>query len=87
MGKIPMYQQIERDLRVAILEGKLKQGDMVPSETELAARYKVTRMTVRQAINNLLVDGYIYRHKGRGTFVTFNKRKCRTKRRFPSPTR
>ena len=41
MGKIPMYQQIERDLRVAILEGKLKQGDMVPSETELAARYKV----------------------------------------------
>jgi len=46
---------------------------MVPSETELAAKYKVTRMTVRQAINNLLIDGYIYRHKGRGTFVTFNK--------------
>ena len=82
MGKIPMYQQIERDLRVAILEGKLKQGDMVPSETELAARYKVTRMTVRQAINNLLVDGYIYRHKGRGTFVTFNKKEMQDETPF-----
>lgn len=69
----PIYQIIERDLRIAILEGKFEQGDLVPSETELAAKYKVSRMTVRQAINNLLVDGYIYRHKGRGTFVTFNK--------------
>lgn len=71
---VPIYQIIEKDLRVAILEGKLKQGDLVPSETELASKYQVTRMTVRQAINNLLVDGYIYRHKGRGTFVTFNKK-------------
>lgn len=71
---IPIYQKIEKDLRVAIIEGKLKQGDMIPSETELSARYNVTRMTVRQAINNLLIDGYIYKHKGRGTFVTFNKK-------------
>src|SRR5690606_3996134 len=70
----PIYQVIEKDLRVSILEGKLKQGDLVPSETELSAKYKVSRMTVRQAINNLLIDGYIYRHKGRGTFVTFNKK-------------
>jgi len=74
MNKIPMYRIIEQDLRVAILDGKFKQGDLVPSETELSAKYSVTRMTVRQAINNLVVDGYIYCHKGRGTFVTFNKR-------------
>lgn len=74
MAKMPMYQIIEKDLRIAILEGELKQGDLIPSETELSAKYKCTRMTVRQAINNLLVDGYIYRHKGRGTFVTFNKK-------------
>ena len=72
--RIPVYKVIEQDLRVSILEGKLKQGDLIPSETELCARYGVARMTVRQAINNLLVDGYIYRHKGRGTFVTFNKK-------------
>lgn len=70
---IPIYKIIEKDLRLAILEGDLKQNEMIPSETELAAKYKVTRMTVRQAINNLLVDGYIYRHKGKGTFVIFNK--------------
>ncbi len=80
---IPIYQVIERDLRVAILEGRLKQGDMIPSETELSAKYKVTRMTVRQAINNLLVDGYIYRHKGRGTFVTFNKKEIDQESRTP----
>ncbi|HNZ50833.1 MAG TPA: GntR family transcriptional regulator [Bacilli bacterium] len=74
MNNVPIYQKIEKDLRVAILDGRLKQGDLVPSETELASKYQVTRMTVRQAINNLLVDGYIYRHKGRGTFVTFNKK-------------
>src|SRR5574344_743537 len=73
-NSIPIYQVIEKDLRVAILDGHLKQGDMIPSETELCGKYKVTRMKVRQAINNLLIDGYIYRHKGRGTFVTFNKK-------------
>ncbi len=74
MDKIPIYQIIEKDLRIQILEGNLKQGDLIPSETELCAKYHVARMTVRQAINNLLIDGYIYRHKGRGTFVTFNKK-------------
>ncbi|HOH18003.1 MAG TPA: GNAT family N-acetyltransferase, partial [Bacilli bacterium] len=67
------YQKIENDLRHDILEGKYKHGDIIPSEVELAAYYKVTRMTVRQAINNLLTDGLVYRHKGRGTFVTYNK--------------
>lgn len=70
----PLYKIIERDLRQAILSGELKQNEMIPSEYELCAKYGCTRMTVRQAINNLLVDGYIYRHKGRGTFVIFNKK-------------
>ncbi|MDD3129202.1 MAG: GntR family transcriptional regulator [Candidatus Izemoplasmatales bacterium] len=77
MKNRPIYKIIEQDLRIAILEGRLKQGDMIPSETELCAKYDVARMTVRQAINNLLVDGYIYRHKGRGTFVTFNKKEIK----------
>ena len=72
--KTHIYQVIENDLRHEILEGKYKHGDIIPSEVELAATYKVTRMTVRQAISNLLIDGFLYRHKGRGTFVTYNKR-------------
>ena len=79
MKKRPIYQIIEQDLRVSILEGKLKQGDLIPSETELCALYGVARMTARQAINNLLIDGYIYRHKGRGTFVAFNKKEIQNR--------
>ncbi len=71
--KEPIYKVIERDLRKDILTGKLKQGDMIPSEIELCSKYGVARMTVRHAIDNLLIDGYIYRHKGKGTFVIFNK--------------
>jgi len=77
MKKRPIYQIIEQDLRIAILEGHLKQGEMIPSEADLCNKYGVARMTVRQAINNLLIDGYIYKHKGRGTFVTFNKKEIK----------
>jgi GntR family transcriptional regulator len=73
MVKVPIYQVIEKDIREDVIKGVYKQGDMVPSETELSLKYNVTRMTVRQALNNLVVDGYLYRHKGRGTFVCFNK--------------
>lgn len=73
-AKVHLYQVIENDLRHLIVEGICKHGDSIPSEVELAAKYKVTRMTVKQAINNLMVDGLLYRHKGRGTFVTYNKK-------------
>lgn len=73
MVKAPIYQVIEKDIREKVLNGDYQQGDMIPSETELSQKYSVTRMTVRQALNNLVVDGYLYRHKGRGTFVCFNK--------------
>lgn len=81
MKSIPIYKMIERDLRRKILDGKLIQGDLVPSENELASTYKVSRMTVRQAINNLVLDKYIRRHKGLGTFVTYNLRDMDTQKK------
>ena len=54
-------------------DGILKNGDLVPSENELKDKYNVTRMTVRQALNNLCNEGYLYRHKGKGTFVSHRK--------------
>lgn len=82
-NNIPIYKIIENDLKKVILDGTLEQGDLIPSETELSAKYNVSRMTVRQAINNLLIDGFIYRHKGRGTFVAYNKKEVeRTSGRF-----
>lgn len=79
----PIYKRIEKDLRKEILNGNFKQGDMLPSELELCRRYGVTRMTVRQAINNLFVDGFVHRFKGRGTFVTFNKTEMDQNSKYP----
>jgi GntR family transcriptional regulator len=68
-----MYQIIEDDLKELIDTGKLKQGDLVESENTLKDKYSVSRMTVRQALNNMVNSGYLYRHKGKGTFVSNTK--------------
>lgn len=70
---IPIYKVIENDLKKDINEGLLQSGDLVPSENELKDKYNVSRMTVRQALNNLVNDGYLYRHKGKGTFISSRK--------------
>jgi len=64
---IPFYIQIKSDLQTEIK--KQKPGDRIPSEEELAALYKVNRMTVRRAINDLVADGTLDRRRGVGTFV------------------
>jgi GntR family transcriptional regulator len=67
--KTPVYQIIEQDIKEKIRLGHLNHGDMIHSENELKEIYQVSRMTVRQALNNLVNEGYLYRHKGKGTFV------------------
>jgi GntR family transcriptional regulator len=66
---VPIYFQLEEMVRNEIEEGKLKAGDMIPSERDYSERFDVSRMTVRQAITNLVNQGYLYRVKGKGTFV------------------
>lgn len=70
MQHLAIYKVIEIDIKTAIQKGKLKPGDLVPSENELKDEYNVSRMTVRQALNNLVNEGYLYRYKGKGTFVS-----------------
>lgn len=69
----PIYKIIENEIKSKITQGELKSGDLVPSENELKDQYSVSRMTVRQALNNLVNDGYLYRHKGKGTFISLRK--------------
>lgn len=69
----PIYRIIERDIKEKLKIGEFKQGDMIPSENELKEIYNVSRMTVRHALNNLVNEGYLYRHKGKGTFVSSPK--------------
>src|SRR5215211_5148011 len=61
------YRAIEQYLR-ALVEGA-GPGDPLPSEAELCDRFSVSRMTVRQALQELTNDGLVERRRGQGTFV------------------
>ncbi|MEN6300373.1 MAG: GntR family transcriptional regulator, partial [Anaerolineaceae bacterium] len=66
---VPLYVKIRENLREAIKRGEYKQGEKLPSEDELAIKYGVSRMTVRQGIMDLIDEGLVYRRHGVGTFV------------------
>jgi GntR family transcriptional regulator len=66
---IPLYIQIEEELRDAISGGQLQALDQVPSESELSKRFRVSRMTGRKALDRLVGDGLLFRQQGKGTFV------------------
>lgn len=68
-SKIPYYHQLYEILRGQIVRGELRPGAMLPTETELLETYRVSRSTVRQALDTLVKAGLIYRQRGRGTFV------------------
>jgi len=70
---LPIYYQIESALKQQIESGVLQPGDLIPSEREFAEAHQISRMTVRQAISNLVNAGYLIRQKGRGTFVANKK--------------
>jgi DNA-binding GntR family transcriptional regulator len=52
-------------LRHQIISGIYQQDDLLPSENQLADLHQITRMTVRQALNELVKDGYIRKQKGK----------------------
>lgn len=68
--KVPAYQRLSEDLRSAIEEGRIGEGERLPTEAELCEQYGVSRHTVRQAFHDLVAEGLVYRVPGRGTFVT-----------------
>lgn len=68
-SKLPLYDQIERNLRDLIVNGHLKAGEVVPGEWELAALYKVSRLTVRRALDELVRQNWLEKKHGVGTFV------------------
>ncbi|SDO05292.1 GntR family transcriptional regulator [Alkalicoccus daliensis] len=70
---IPIYYQIEEILRSQIEKGELAEEEMIPSERELAYDFNVSRMTIRQAISNLVSEGLLYKEKGKGTFVNIKR--------------
>ena len=70
---IPIYHQLEEYIKAQINSGELQPDEAIPPERVYAELFQISRMTIRQAMTNLVNDGYLYRQKGKGTFV--NKKK------------
>jgi GntR family transcriptional regulator len=69
-GPIPLYYQLEQDLRERIRAGEFPGRAPLPTEQRLCQAYGVSRITVRRALDSLLASGMIARRQGVGTFVT-----------------
>lgn len=66
---VPMYRQLANLIRDRIQRGELVSGVRIPSEAELGDTYKISRITVRQALSELEWEGLLERVPGKGTFV------------------
>ena len=67
---LPLYTQIKEILRARILDGSYQPHQQMPSESEMMAAFDVSRITVRQALNDLQNEGLIFRIHGKGSFVS-----------------
>jgi GntR family transcriptional regulator len=65
----PLYEQIKILLTQSLVAGEWKPGEAIPSEIELAARFRVSQGTVRKAIDELASEHILVRRQGKGTFV------------------
>ena len=65
----PLYHQLYALLKSKITSGELPPGSLLPSETELATHFSVSRITTKRALNELGRDGLVERRAGRGTHV------------------
>lgn len=67
--RLPLYQRLTESIRMAIVNQQWLPGDRLPSETDLAEKYKVAPGTMRQAITQLVQEKLLERRQGSGTFV------------------
>lgn len=65
----PKYQRLKDHIVQTIKAEKLKPGEKIYSENEMAERFSISRHTVRQAIGELVSEGWLYRIQGKGTYV------------------
>jgi GntR family transcriptional regulator len=67
MSGIPLYVQMREKLRSEL--GQMEPGEPIPAEAELEKKFRVSRITVRRAVEELVAEGLLVRQRGRGTFV------------------
>jgi GntR family transcriptional regulator len=70
---VPLYHQLQGVLKAEIESGRWRPGEQIPTESTMAENFGVSKITVRQALQELAELGYIRREHGRGTFVSQRK--------------
>ena len=70
---VPLYFQLKGLILSEIKAGNYKSGDLIPTENELSEVFEISRTTVRQAITELVQEGWLYRVKSKGTYVSYPK--------------
>lgn len=70
---IPVYVQLKSIILENIKNEIWKEGQLISSERELAEEFSISRMTIRQALGELVQEGYLYKKKGKGTYVCKQK--------------
>ncbi len=68
----PLYRQIKNIIKDRILHGFYPLGDLIPSEPQLEQEFSVSKITVRNAIQELVQEGYLEKGSGKGTKVLRN---------------
>lgn len=71
---LPLHATISEAIRRQIEEGQYRPGDKLPSEHQLMKTFNVSRITVRQAVANLINQGLAIAHQGKGVFVSPRKK-------------
>lgn len=66
---LPLYFQLKQILLDKIQSGEWKPGELIPGELLLEEQYQVSRTVVRQTLSELVIEGYLTRHRGKGTFI------------------
>lgn len=74
---VPLYAQLMTEIVDNITDGTYPVGSKIPSEEKLIARYGVSRITVRRAVQELVAEGVLEKHQGKGTFVLQRKVKAK----------
>ena len=69
INSTPLYLQLKNKVKKDIRTGLLKPGDKLPSEMQMQKEYNMSRVTVRNAMAELEVEGYIIKVQGKGSFV------------------
>lgn len=68
-SSVPIYEQIKKSIINQIMEGELKEDELLPSIRVLAGDIKISAMTIKKAYDELEKEGYLKSIQGKGTFV------------------